>query len=549
MTGTAAGDAHTEEQESQFSRGRVLVIFFGLILGILMAALDQTIVAAALPTIAGELNGLKLISWIITAYLLAQTISMPLYGKVGDFIGRKRAFQLAIVIFLAGSVLSGIAQSMGMLIAFRTVQGIGAGGLMIGAQSIMAEVVSARHRGRYMSVMMPMIGVATVLGPLLGGYLTQHATWRWIFYINIPIGIAAFAVTSIVLKLPRREVKPRIDLAGAAFLAGAVACLVLLLNWGGSRYGWTSLTVIGLGLGVLVLIPLWIAAERRAPEPVLPLHLFRDEVFRVNVPLAFVTGIAMFGAVSYLPTFLQLAQGVSATSSGLLMLPLMGGLMVAAITTGQLISRTGRYKIFPLMGTALAGVGMYLLSFMDADTSRLHSSLFMAVLGLGIGFVMPTLVLTVQNSVRREDMGSATAGVNFFRQIGASLGVALIGSLFTSRLTDQLARNLPAQAAAKASEQATGITPDALNKLPPQIAEGIIQSYAHALTPLYAYLAPLLGVAFLVVLFLREKPLATDVAGVDAADEKSGHADASSAGEAEDRADAVADSASPAARR
>ncbi|MGH3424958.1 MAG: MDR family MFS transporter, partial [Nocardioidaceae bacterium] len=416
------------------SRRRIIVIFLGLILGIMMAALDQTIVATAMPTIAGQLNGLDQISWIITAYLLAQTIAMPVYGKMGDFIGRERAFHLAIVIFLAGSVLAGIATSMGMLIAFRALQGIGAGGLMIGAQTIMAEIVTARERGKYMSIMGPMIGLSTVFGPLLGGYLTQHATWRWIFYINVPLGIAAMIVTAFALKLPKVERRPKIDYAGAVLMAGAVGCLMLVLTWGGRQYDWTSPTILLLAFGVLVLAPLWLFVESRAEEPILPLRLFRDEIFRVNVPLAFLIGIAMFGAVSYLPTYLQLSTGASATKSGLLMLPLMGGLLFAAVVTGQTISRTGRYKVFPLVGTALAACGVYLLSLMDATTGREASSAYMIVLGLGIGFIMPTLVLTVQNSVPVKDMGSATAGVNFFRQLGASFGTALIGSLFVGRL-------------------------------------------------------------------------------------------------------------------
>ncbi|MGH3505329.1 MAG: MDR family MFS transporter [Nocardioidaceae bacterium] len=494
---------------SGIPRRRLIIIFIGLILGIMMAALDQTIVATAMPTIAGELNGLDEISWIITSYLLAQTIAMPVYGKLGDFIGRRNAFHLAIVIFLAGSVLSGIASSMPILITFRAVQGIGAGGLMIGAQTIMAEIVSARERGKYMSVMGPMIGLATVFGPLLGGFLTEHATWRWIFYINIPIGIAAMIVTGVALKLPHVSRNPKVDYLGAVLMAGAVGCLMLVLTWGGRQYDWTSPTIVLLGLGVLVLAPLWLLAESRAAEPILPLHLFRDQIFRINVPLAFLLGIAMFGAVSYLPTYLQLSLGASATKSGILMLPLMGGLLFAAVITGQTISRTGRYKPFPIVGTALASVGVYLLSLMDADSTRAETSLYMAVLGLGIGCIMPTLVLTVQNSVARHDMGSATAGVNFFRQLGASFGTALIGSLFVGRLTTQLAQNLPEGAAAKIGQHVNGISPKEMAQLPPNIAHDVIVSYADALTPLYAYLTPLLVIGFVLAWFVKEIPLTT----------------------------------------
>jgi EmrB/QacA subfamily drug resistance transporter len=490
-------------------RGRIIVIFVGLLLGILMSALDQTIVSTALPHIASDLSGFQQITWIITAYLLAQTIVMPVYGKVGDFIGRKRAFQLAIVIFLAGSVVAGLSQSMGMLIAMRAVQGVGAGGLMIGAQTIIAEIVSARERGKYMSIMGPMIGVATVLGPLLGGFLTTSVSWRWIFYINVPIGIAALVVTAVVLKLPDRRHRPKVDFWGITFIGGAAASLVLLLTWGGRQYAWDSPTIIGLMIAAAVLVVGFVWAERRAAEPIMPLRLFRDNAFRMNSILAFLIGLALFGAVSYLPTYLQISLGATATMSGILMLPLMGGLMLAAITTGQLMTRTGRYKIFPIVGAALGSVGMYLLSLMGADTPRGVSSIYMIVLGLGIGFIMPTLVLTVQNSVSQKDMGSATAGVNFFRQIGGSFGTAIIGSLFIGRLTTNLSQNLPASFAAKLGDHAQGVTTNVLEKFPPQIAHDYVVSYADALTPLYAYLAPVILVGFVLAWFIKEKPLAS----------------------------------------
>jgi EmrB/QacA subfamily drug resistance transporter len=499
-------------------RRRLIIIFIGLILGILMSALDQTIVATALPTIAGDLHGLQEISWIITVYLLAQTIAIPVYGKVGDYIGRRNAFHLAIGIFLVGSVLAGLSQSMGMLIALRAVQGIGAGGLLVGAQTIMAEIVSARERGKYMSVMGPMIGLATVLGPLLGGVLTEYASWRWIFYINVPIGAAALIVTGRALKLPRPQARGRTDVAGAALMGAAATCLILALTWGGRRYGWTSATILGLLGALAVLVPAFIRAERRAAEPVLPLRLFKDDVFRINTALALLVGIAMFGAIAYLPTYLQLSLGASATTSGLLLLPLMGGLLSAAVITGQTISRTGHYKPFPIIGAGMAGVGLYLLSLMGASTPRSTSSVYMVVLGIGIGCIMPTLVLTVQNSVGVRDMSTATAGVNFFRQIGASLGTALIGSLFVGRLADNLAGTLPPGATAKIGHHAVGITPDQLAKLPPHIAHDFVVAYGQALTPLYAYLVPLLAIGFVLAWFLKEKPLNTVLARGGAAE-------------------------------
>lgn len=514
MTGPTAPPGSPEGSDTGMPRGRLVVIFVGLILGILMAALDQTIVATALPTIARELGGLEEQAWIITIYLLTQTITIPLYGKASDLIGRKLAFQLAVAIFLVGSVVAGLAQSVGMLIAFRAVQGVGAGGLMVGAQTIMAEIVSARERGKYMSIMGPMIGVGVVFGPLLGGYLTQHASWRWIFYINVPLGLLALLIVAVMLRLPRAGRKPHVDYAGAAVLTAAVTCLVLILTWGGTSYDWASWTIGGLAVAVVALAGLWILAERRAADPVLPLHLFRDSVFRITAPLAFILGVAMFSTISYLPSYLQLSLGQSATKSGLLLLPLMGGFMLAAVITGQAISRTGRYKPFPLVGAGLATTGVYLLSLMDATTSRGQSSLFMTVLGLGIGCIIPALILTTQNSVAHRDVGGATAGVNFFRQIGASFGTALIGSLFTSRLVDQLRANLPA-GALPGGGQAQGITQGLLEKLPPQVAHGVVVAYGNALTPLYRYLVPLLLLALVLAWFLPEKPLATTLGGGD----------------------------------
>src|SRR5699024_6088132 len=374
------------------------------------------------------------------------------------------------------------------------------------------------------SIMGPMIGVATVLGPLLGGYLTQHVSWRWIFYINVPIGAAALIITAVALHLPKVRHKASIDYWGIMLMAGTVTCLVLLLNWGGTKHDWLSPTILGLCAGVIVLLPLWLFVESRTKEPLLPLRLFRDGVFRINVPLAFMIGIAMFGAVSYLPTYLQLSLNATATKSGLLMLPLMGGLMFAAVITGQTISRTGRYKPFPIVGSAVASVGLYLLSLMDAETTRAASSVPMVVLGLGLGFIMPTLVLTVQNSVRSEDVNSATANVNFFRQIGASFGTAVIGSMFTSRLAENLTSDLPPEWLQKLSEagsSAGAMTTEDLNKLPGPIADIFVHAYADALTPLYAYIVPLLVLAFILTWFLPEKKLATSLGKGSVADSDS----------------------------
>lgn len=496
-------------EESELSHRRVLIIFAGLILAILISALDQTVVATALPTIAGDLHGLKELSWVITAYLLAATVTIPIYGKLGDLLGRKNIILFAIVLFLAGSVLSGLSQSMLELIAFRAVQGLGAGGIMIGAQAIIGEVISARDRGRYMSIMMPMIGVATVLGPLLGGFLTQHASWRWIFYINMPIGAVALAVIGIGLKLPRRHRQPVMDYRGTGLLAGGVSCLVLLVSLGGTTYPWTSGPILALAAGAVVLLGVFARVERAAPEPVMPLHLFRNPIFLASIGLSFAVGAAMIGAVSYLPTFLQLVNGASATNSGLLLLPLVAGMIASSMLTGQLLSRTGRYKVFPILGTAASGLGLFLLSTMGANTTTVTSGAFMAVLGVGIGLVMPVLTLAVQNSVSFRDLGVATSGVNFFRQIGGSIGVALAGTIFTSRLAHALATQLPANLAQRASAHASGITPAALHQLPPKLQHGFIDAFAHALPPIFLYFVPLLAAAFVVSWFLKEKPLST----------------------------------------
>ncbi|MEV0525939.1 MFS transporter [Streptomyces sp. NPDC050439] len=495
------------------SPGRVRMVFVGLMLALLLAALEQMIVATALPKIVGELHGLDKMSWAITAYLLTSTIGLPIYGKLGDLFGRKGVFQFAIVIFIIGSALAGWSRTMDQLIAFRALQGVGAGGLMIGVQAIIADIVPPRERGRYMGLIGAAFGLASVAGPLLGGFFTDHVTWRWCFYFNVPFGLVTLLVVSFGLKLPKRVVKARLDVLGALLLASASTCLVLLTSWGGTEYAWGSRVILGLAAGAVASVVLFVVAERFAAEPIIPLRLFRDSVFNITALVGMVVGVALFGAASYLPTFLQMVDGASATESGLLMLPMMGGVVGASILSGQLISHTGRYKIYPVIGGILSVIGMWLLSRLEADTPRLHYSIWMAVLGAGVGLVMPVLILAVQNAVRPSDLGTATSANNYFRQIGGSVGAAIFGTLFADRLADSLADRIPAGAGLPDPE---AITPQLVHAMPAPLREGYIQAYADAMPRIFLYLVPVLVLGMLITFFLKETPLLSSAASQDA---------------------------------
>ena len=495
------------------SRQNIRVVFIGLMLVLLMASLDQTIVATALPTIVGDLGGLNHISWVVTAYLLAQTAVTPLYGKLGDQYGRKVVLQVALVIFLGGSALCGAAQNLDMLIAFRAIQGLGGGGLLVTTIAAIGDVVPPRERGRYQGYFGAAFGFSSVIGPLLGGVLTTNLSWRWIFYVNLPIGVLAFSVLAATFPGRSERVHHRIDYAGAALLAASLSAVVLLSTLGGTTYKWGSPEIIGMGAAAIVLLAAFVRVERRAAEPVLPLRLFRNPIFDVTSAIGLIVGFALFGSVTYLPLFLQVVHGASPTSSGLQILPLVGGLLVTSISSGRIISNTGIYKPFPIAGTATMVVGLSLLSTTHANTSRGLVSVYMFILGLGLGMVMQVLVLVVQNAVDYKDLGVATSGATLFRSIGGSVGVAILGSIFSTRLTHNLAATVPARAVGNLPGGVAHASPTALKRLPPAIHTAYVGAFANSLDTVFAVAAGVAGVAFLLSWTLQQRPLRDSVAG------------------------------------
>ncbi|MFJ7273010.1 MFS transporter [Kitasatospora sp. NPDC098663] len=487
-----------------------------LLLAMLLAALDQTIVSTALPTIVSDLGGLDHISWVVTAYLLASTAATPLWGKLGDMYGRKRFFQASIVIFLLGSVLCGIAQNMGELIAFRALQGLGGGGLIVLTQAIVGDLVSPRDRGKYQGLFGAVFGVTSVLGPLLGGLFVDNLSWRWVFYINLPIGVVALVVIAAVLHGQEVRRRHRIDYLGTVLIAAVATCLVLMTSLGGTTWGWTSWQIVGLGVLGLVLLVAFVLVERTAGEPVLPLRLFRSRTFSLVAVISFVVGFAMFGALTYLPTFLQVVMQVSPTLSGIHMLPMVLGMLLTSIGSGQIVARTGHYRIFPIAGTAVTTVGLLLLSRLDEHSSTTEMSLYFLVFGLGLGLVMQVLVLIVQNSVGYQDLGVATAGATFFRSIGASFGVSVFGTLFAGGLRSRLADALTGLPLPPGFHpEAITSDPRVIARLPVVAQEAVHHAYAESITRVFLYAVPVALVAFVLSLFLREQKLRSTVTAPD----------------------------------
>ncbi|HEY3733321.1 MAG TPA: MDR family MFS transporter [Streptosporangiaceae bacterium] len=486
------------------AKREVLIVLPGLLLAIILAMLDQLIVSTALPRIVGTLGGVTHLSWVVTAYVLASTVTTPLYGKLGDMYGRKRLLILAIVIFLAGSALSGLAHSMDQLIIFRAVQGLGAGGLMVGAIATLGDLVSPRERGQYMGYMMAAMMLAMIAGPLVGGYITDSLSWRWIFYINMPVGGAALLYLMATLHMPRRKVPHKIDYLGAGLLAVAATAIVLFTTWGGSQYGWGSPVIIGLAVLTLAATVLFCLAETRAAEPVLPLHVFRNRNFTLSSAMSFLVGLMLFGALTFLPLYQQTVQHLSATGSGLMLIPMMGGSMVTTILAGQVTSRTGKYKIFPIIGSIGMAAGMFLLIGLGVNTSRLTSSLFFVVLGVGMGFLMNMTTIIVQNSVDPRDMGVASSSRTFFQQIGGSIGVSVFGVIFARRLTEDLGKRLPGVHLNAAGGQLDPVT---VNRLPVAVRHDVFISIAHAVQGVFIWAAPSALIVFVLAWFVKEVPL------------------------------------------
>ncbi|WP_425865126.1 MDR family MFS transporter [Arthrobacter sp. TWP1-1] len=488
----------------------VVLLFVGLMVTMLLASLNQTVLSSALPTLVGELNGVEHMAWVITAFILASTIMMPVYGKLGDLLGRKPMLLFAISIFMVGSVIGALASDMTTLIVARVIQGLGGGGLMILSQATIADVVPARERGKYMGIMGGVFAFSSVAGPLIGGGLTEGPGWRWAFWMNVPLAILAILATVFLLHVPKvvHATRPKIDYLGMMLIAVATTALVLVGTWGGSQYAWGSPEIIGLAAAAVVTAVLFVFVESRATEPVMPLLLFKNRNFNLTTLAGLLIGIAMFGAIGYMPTYLQMATGYSATQAGLLMIPMMGCMLIVSVIVGRRVSSTGRYKVAPIVGAVILGLSLVLLSTIHAASPVYLICIYLGVMGIGLGASLQILTLVAQNSFPLKFVGTATAGQNYFRQVGATLGSAVVGSVFAVRLKDLIAERMPAGAAAGGSGS---FTPHLVNGLPDAIKKIVVESYNEALIPLFLFMVPLAVLAAIVLCFVKEVPLATKI--------------------------------------
>ncbi|MFJ8896407.1 MDR family MFS transporter [Leifsonia sp. NPDC102414] len=498
------------------TKRRIWIIFSALIAGMLLSSLDQTIVSTSMPTIVGDLGGVENQVWITTAYILATTIVMPVYGKLGDVIGRRWLFIIAIAVFTAASIGCAFASDFWMFVVFRAMQGLGGGGLMILSQAIIADIVPANERGKYLGPLGAIFGLSAVAGPLLGGFFVDHLTWQWAFYINIPVGIAAFVIALLALKLPSKRATQPIDILGILFLSIATTCLIFFTDFGGDKtHGWGSLATWAWGIGMLLAAVAFVITEARAKDPIIPLSLFKNPIFINATAIGLALGIGMFAAIGFVPTFLQMSSGTSAAASGLLMIPMMVGLIGTSILSGAAITKTGRYRLYPILGTIITGIAMVCMTTLAASTPIWLICVYLFVFGAGLGLIMQVVVLVVQNAVPAAQIGTATSTNNYFREVGAALGTAVFGTLFTTRLTENLT-DVFTKAGASPSDAAGAtatLSPEALNALPDAVHTGVVNAYADALAPVFWYLIPFIAAAFLLALFLKQIPL-SDQAGL-----------------------------------